>query len=75
LGIIIETLTMAEKRLWLERQILHLDNLHYLRTADHANATALPVQILHDANAREMAVQLVVMSPESFSEGASSSGE
>lgn len=67
LGILVETLAAAEKELWLESQILYIDNMHYLRTADHPKATPLPVQILHDANAREMAIQLVVMPPENFS--------
>lgn len=66
LEIIIETLATAEKHLWFENKVLYLDNMHYLRTADHAKATALPLQMLHDAKAREMAVQLVVIPPESF---------
>lgn len=67
LQIIIDTLATAEKQLWLERKVMHLDNMHYLRTAAYANATALPLNILHDANTRAMVVQPVVLAPESFS--------
>lgn len=64
LELIIETLATAEKQLWLEDQIIYIDNMHYLRAADHPKAVALPLQLLHDAHARERAAQLVVMSPE-----------
>jgi hypothetical protein len=66
LEIIIETLATADKQLWLEQQTLYIDNMHYLRAADHPKAAALPLQILHDANAHERAVQLVRLSPANF---------
>ncbi len=67
LELIVETLATAEKQLWLEDQIIYIDNMHYLRTADNPKAVALPLQMLHDAHAHEMAVQLVVMPPECLS--------
>ncbi len=67
LDIIVETLATADKQLWLENQTLYIDNMHYLRAADHPKATALPLQMLHDANAHERAVQLVTLAPTNFS--------
>lgn len=66
LRILIEILATAEKQLWCENQILHLDNMHYLRSADDARATALPLQFLRDAKENEMAAQLVAVTPASF---------
>lgn len=61
LEIIIDILATAEQQLRLDNQTIYIDNMHYLRTADHPKATALPLQMLHDANAREMTAQLVVI--------------
>lgn len=69
LTIIIETLAGAEQRLRLEKQTLYIDNLHYLRTAEDQRAAPVPVQMLRDAHAREMAAQLVTIPPESFVTG------
>lgn len=66
LDIIIETLATADQQLRLEKQTLYIDNMHYLRAADHPKATAIPLQLLHDANAHERAVQLVMLSPACF---------
>lgn len=69
LELVVATLGGAEKQLWLETQVLYIDNMRYLRTADHPGATELKVQILHDANAHEMAAQMVVLPPASLSGG------
>lgn len=69
LEIIIDTLATADRQLWLESENIYIDNMHYLRAVDHPKATLLPLQMLHDANARAMTVQLVVMSPEVLAGG------
>jgi hypothetical protein len=42
--------------------------MHYLRAADHPRAIELPVQMLCDAHAHEMAAQLVMLRPCIFKE-------
>jgi hypothetical protein len=69
LTIVTETLAAAGERLRLERQTLYIDNTHYLRTAADPRAAQVPVQILRDAHAREMAVQLITLPPGSIAAG------
>lgn len=66
LDAVIAALAGAEQRLWLERRSIHVDNLHYLRGADCKQAVELPLQMLHDARAREAAAWLVAIPPERF---------
>jgi hypothetical protein len=61
LQLIINMLGAAAQKLWLENTTLHLDNMHYLRSADDPKAAAVPLQLLRDANGREMVAQMVVL--------------
>jgi hypothetical protein len=63
LEIVAATLAGAEQCLRLEQRTLYLDNMHYLRTVNHPRAVELPIQVLCDARAREMAAQLIMLRP------------
>jgi hypothetical protein len=69
LQIIVEALANAGSRLNLQDRILYLDHMHYLRAPDDSRATAVPVQILCDANAHELAAQPVALQPGIFAGG------
>jgi hypothetical protein len=66
LNIVIEILAGAGERLWLEEQTLYIDNMHYLRAAGDPRAAEVPVQMLRDAHARQLAAQLVTLPPGTF---------
>ena len=59
LDIVKETLLLAEQQLWLACAILYMDPSHILRSPEHPKADAVPLQMLHDANGRRLAVLLV----------------
>jgi len=67
LELTVATLAAAKDRVWLENRVLCIDNMHYLRAAEHEKATELTLQMLCDSNAHEMVVQLVTIPPEIFS--------
>ena len=61
LDIVIETLLLAEQQLWLACTSLYMDPSHILRSSDHPKAEPIPVQMLHDANGKQLAVLLVTI--------------
>lgn len=69
LQIVVDALTGAANRLWLEQRILYLDNMHYLREAGDPRAIELQVRVLRDASARELAAQPVALRPGSLARG------
>jgi hypothetical protein len=63
LDIVVATLATAEERLWLEKQVIYVDNMHYLRSAEYSNAVEFPLQMLRDTEGRAMAAQMVEIPP------------
>ena len=61
LDIVKETLLLTEQQLWLACTTLYMDSSHIMRSADHPKADPIPVQMLHDANGRQLAVLLVTL--------------
>lgn len=61
LHLVRDTLMTADQQLWCESQTLYIDLMHYQREPTHPKAKAVPVQILHDANGRALAVQRVII--------------
>lgn len=59
LASVVATLEHAERYLWLEKQIIYVDHLHYLRGAGHDQAIEFPLQLLRDAQSHALAAQLV----------------
>lgn len=63
LAVVAETLAAAERQLWLEKQTLYIDHMHYRRSADHRQAIEMPLQLLRDAGAHTAVAQLVEIAP------------
>lgn len=61
LDIVKETLLLAEQQLWLECSTLYMDPSHIMRPPDHPKVDPIPVQMLHDANGRQLVVLLVTL--------------
>lgn len=59
LELIGRTLLASEQQLFCTSDTLYIDSMQYLRDADHPKARAVPVQLLHDAEGAQLAVQLV----------------
>ncbi|WP_290579865.1 hypothetical protein [Ketobacter sp.] len=59
LELIGRTLLASDQHLFCNPETLYIDPMQYLRDASHPKARAVPVQLLHDAQGAQWAIQLV----------------